>query len=439
MKPTITLIVDDIKFSFDDRGYTDDRLKKYIITMIKKNHKAWLSNFETAHLRVCPCGNTHVIDDYKDSLKLIKTDEFQYTLDISELKHYRDKPYGNFYGCRLKGCYLKSLNPNSLKFMMGAYKLSEADARSLILSRNKSPFYAYNHESKESYSKFQGHSNRTAERQEEITNKWKDTYYANKAEFIAKFGLDAWTIKESYNRNIYNAEKFPEDIIARRKLKTSPKKRIFSNGNINFTWIIANYSKYINDEIEFKKHCLGLIGKNRSIVGFCMLIHEAEMAFSSMDFSGLSKHGSRLLALKCTFGIKDLYDYFEVDPEYRNAYKNHMTKDSFSYSTTIDGHFFRSALESSFYLEIKKIPNVVVIDTNKKYPGKDRKFYDMRISYKGTEYILELCSFNSKDDNETYCENVESKAEIYNSVLIYNRPKFLADLINGNEITNEYY
>lgn len=439
MKSIITVEFDSNYMHIVDRQYNGDRLKKYIITMARKHYSNIIAEFEENKLRRCPCGRTHSILAYRNSIKLVEISPTEFKLDLSNLCNDRDKSYGQYYACCKPGCFLKTLNANSAEYIKHAYKLGESDAAKLILSRNKSPFYSINHSDEESYVKFQSHSNRTKDRQSEITESWKKSCYSNKAEFIKEYGQDAWDKKESESRNIYNLDKFPLSVINERKLKTSPKPRISKNGSVNFSWIRSNYGSYCDDEAVFKEYCLSLINASRSIIGFCMLIHKAERSFVTKDFSNMCKYSSRLLALKCTYGIDDLYEYFDVDPNIRVAYKNYMNVSSYSYASTADGHFFRSALELNFYYAIKDIQDVKIIDTNKKYPGKDRKFYDIKISYKGIEYIIELCSCNSKLLNPEYCENVEAKASEYNSILVYNRSKFIDDLQHNRGLTNEYY
>lgn len=378
-----------------------------------------------------------IFADYKDSINFIIENNC-IVLDISTIKHIRDKEYGEFHGCLKKGCYLKKLNPNSKEFISKVYRTE--NALQLIHSRNKSPFYSTNHSSNEDYLNYQKHSNRSENDVKKSVEKWKSTYESNKKTFIETYGLYEWN-KLQKNKNIYDVDKFGQEVVCKNKSKTAPKNK-FIKGKINEMWIKSNYSKFINDEQLFKNHCLAIMGKNCSIIGFCMLLEKAENIYKNSsnvnDGYRLNKRISKLIAFKHTFCIPDLFDYFSINKFIKKEYKNYLTKKSYSYSCTIDEHFFRSALEMNFYLSIKDIDNVEIIDTNKKYPDVF-KFYDIKIKYKNEEYIIELCSFNSKKDNFDYCENVESKASKFGSILVYNTHKFIDDLQNGRGLTHGYY
>jgi predicted nuclease of restriction endonuclease-like RecB superfamily len=105
--------------------------------------------------------------------------------------------------------------------------------------------------------------------------------------------------------------------------------------------------------------------------------------------------------------------------------------------STVDGLLFRSAGELVFYLQLKK-HNVIVKDTNKKYPNFPWH-YDFKIEYQNQEYYLELCS----DIDNCYITKMISKSEtIDNCILIaYNKTtEFLAVISSDNILDlRKYY
>ncbi len=427
----------DTSVSIPDKNYSGPRLKKYLFTMIYKRYPELIELFEAKHSRKCACGNLQDYIGFKDSMELVETPN-GILIDCTNITHARDKSYGKYFACGKPGCFLKKLNPNSVEYVKFAYNLNEDDASKLILDRNNSPFYRKNHKDVSSYSTFQSHSGRSACRQNEITANWKLSYYRNKNKFISKNGIGKWNELQRSQRSIFDPSRFSKEEICKRKSRVKPKPK-FVNGEINETWIQSNYASFVNDENKFKGYCLDLIGKNMSIIGFCLVLQRAEDAYISKN-PAIDKKVSRVVAFKHTFKILNLFEYFDIPQEVRIRYKNFVAKNSYSYSSSVDGHFFRSALELDMYTSLKAIEDVVVIDTNKKYPGKLRKFYDIKIRYHGEEYYIELCSFNSKAENLEYCNNVEYKAlKFRNCVLVYNVNKFINDLKQGKEVSNEYY
>lgn len=89
----------------------------------------------------------HIIEDGKSITVECKLD-------------YKDYRSVVCWGCRPP----HSMNPNSTEYNIIKFGLSEAAARDLIHTRNKSPFYKSNHVNYDAYKQFQAHSNFTDEK-----------------------------------------------------------------------------------------------------------------------------------------------------------------------------------------------------------------------------------------------------------------------------------
>ena len=114
-----------------------------------------------------------------------------------------------------------------------------------------------------------------------------------------------------------------------------------------------------------------------------------------------------------------------------------------SYNISFDGHCFKSAVEFDFYLVLKEINLVKVLEVNKRYPKNNNKikFFDFKIEYNEKIYYIELCSNNDKNSN--YYKNITEKLNLYynlNIILIdINKIKdFIEHLNKTLEMKNFY-
>jgi len=110
---------------------------------------------------------------------------------------YRSK---NPYICRSSKCPSKKLNPNSIERVMKSNKISKEQARELIHSRNKSPFYKENHLNNEDFLKWQKRDK----------NYFIKKYGTQQGESRFKYYCDKISYKNSKERYVLenNIEKF---------------------------------------------------------------------------------------------------------------------------------------------------------------------------------------------------------------------------------------
>ena len=168
--------------------YVKASLSKSGLDIIKESKDFFLKNIEK-----CPFCE-------KDSKYEIEYEIFSNNVRITGINLLKNQKGWINYHCLLgkNYCSGSKLNPNSIEYISKAYKVSSDDARKFILDRNRSPFYRNNHDSEESYKKFQSrdinyYAGRYGEKDgkkkmEEISEKLKNKL--NKKYLIEKHGID---------------------------------------------------------------------------------------------------------------------------------------------------------------------------------------------------------------------------------------------------------
>lgn len=106
------------------------------------------------------------------------------------------------YHCKKgrKYCEGSRSNPNSIDFISGSFKVTREEAREFILKRNKSPFYATNHDTEESYFLFQSRSKESHIKKYGVSegNRRYDSFVCktreknNREYLIEKYGTEAY-------------------------------------------------------------------------------------------------------------------------------------------------------------------------------------------------------------------------------------------------------
>lgn len=197
----------------------------------------------------------------------------------------------------------------------------------------------------------------------------------------------------------------------------------------------SQYGSYnIHDVESFKAECIRRLDKLGPI-GRTMFINKCEKALHD-NARNLNKNINFILYGKILFKIDDLYKFLDVPKEIigiASAFDSKM----FSYQSFVDGFHFRSDLELKFYYELKKIPHITVLNTNKAYAHSILKKYDFKIKYNDEILFIELCS----NIDQEYIDNVLNKRAVFNSVLISKRyiKKFIDDAINCADLKMENY
>lgn len=132
-----------------------DKLGQYVMTHVVKNgiDKFKLAESLGFELKKCiSCGHYNRYLRFNvtiDDNNIVSISGIYYSL--SGVEKNIQYCYGN-QECEL---YKKHLNPNSIEFISKVNSLSYEDARNIIHVRNSSPFYRINHDSDESYKKYQ--------------------------------------------------------------------------------------------------------------------------------------------------------------------------------------------------------------------------------------------------------------------------------------------
>jgi len=135
--------------------YEDIKLIRFTKTGLKKKNIDYLKIAEIEfpqEKKYCPfCGN----DSAKEIIFNIDRDsKIIYITGIEYIKNSHGMV--NLHCKRgKKNCEGSLLNPNSVKYLMAAYNISEDKAKEYLIKRNRSPFYSSNHSSLEEYKKYQ--------------------------------------------------------------------------------------------------------------------------------------------------------------------------------------------------------------------------------------------------------------------------------------------
>lgn len=168
--------------------YVKASLSKSGVDIIKESKEFFLKSIEK-----CPFCE-------QDSKYEIEYEIFSNSIKIIGINLLKNQNGWTNYHC-LSGknyCSGSKLNPNSIEYISKAYRVSPEDSRKFILNRNKSPFYRNNHDSEESYKKFQSRDadyyiSRYGEKDgrkkiKEISKNLKNKL--NKKHLIEKYGID---------------------------------------------------------------------------------------------------------------------------------------------------------------------------------------------------------------------------------------------------------
>lgn len=141
-----------------------------------------------------------------------------------------DLDYKDYRAVRCKKCIPK-LNSNSFEYNMKKYGLTENEAKELIYSRNKSPFYKSNHDNYESYRKFQAHDDFSEERKEHIQRKQNKGRARWQKKFIEENGYDAFrNLKDSSSKKHFK-ELYGDEWLYYYDEKCEKNKKKNSSGN----------------------------------------------------------------------------------------------------------------------------------------------------------------------------------------------------------------
>lgn len=146
--------VGDFQISDPNNLYEDSKIFRYMKASLTKsgiNYKDLIKKNLKLSLEKCPfCGEgskyeiVYLVDRDKKILEII---DIRYTIKDGMIN----------YHCKRgrKNCKGSLLNPNSIEYISGAFKVTEDKARTYLLDRNKSPFYPNNHNSEDEYKMYQ--------------------------------------------------------------------------------------------------------------------------------------------------------------------------------------------------------------------------------------------------------------------------------------------
>lgn len=340
--------------------------------------------------------------------------------------HTKDKDWGLYYKCLRKSCPGNKLNPNSVEFISKSYKLSTDEAKSVIHSRNSSPFYRCNHNSLNDYKNFQSLKSRLGdERFQKILCQQEHTRQQHKHNYIAEYGQVAWddlmksqrdTSSLEYFKSIYESEKEAISAFNKKNSKTSHFAPIPSEYHKFDYWWNKHYSTIVTKN-DFYNHLISKLDGYGQI-GKCLMISRWQNNYPCL-YIGVHR-----------FSINNIYKFLNINESVYKIRHNFHTG-MYAYQSTVDGLFFRSSAELDLYIMFKKY-GVEVLDTNKQYPNSNWH-YDFKIRYQDNIYYIELCS----DIDEMYITKMLNKQkEMDNCILVSNRltSSFVDAIIAGNDI-----
>lgn len=391
--------------------------------------------------RMCNlCEHPILWDEY--TYKFIREGENVYSMVYHS--HPGDTEYGQFHKC--KTCKLK-INPNSIEAIKILYNINDdTQCLDIIHKRNKSPFYRINHNSDDAYNAFQGKRNVCSILKQKWINSQVESYNINKNRFIDNYGYAAWKQYNTHNKDSmsegFYKRTFGEnwEEARNRRLEqiaqyapdngtTKDKIKYLNNKYKLFT--IDDVKGYINDKLKSKGEISKLYKIESALCAeyitnsFCRLIRYTIEIFNiknPQEFFGVSN-----ILLK---NRKEILIYFDKE----------TAKTQYSYIATLDGYFFRSDAEFTFYLHIRNIcDNIYVINVNKQYPNSTL-YYDFLININGNIRYIEICG-KSKSDSLEYYEKMQYKKLKFNSILIHtnNIAHFINDVKENKVQYNEYY
>lgn len=136
------------------KPYQDDKMIRYAKTALKKrgiDYSTIIKNELKLSISECPfCGNDSKYD------VIYKIDHTERIVMISGIQYSMAGGMQNYH-CKggRKNCIGSLLNPNSIEYISKSFKISESEANTYLITRNKSPFYKQNHETPDDYKKYQ--------------------------------------------------------------------------------------------------------------------------------------------------------------------------------------------------------------------------------------------------------------------------------------------
>ncbi len=310
-----------------------------------------------------------------------------------------------------------SLNANSIKYNVIKFGLAESEARNLIYSRNKSPFYKTNHKDHEEYRKFQSHSDFSEERKQEIQIKQNE----GRERWAERIGKDCVReIKDSSSLK-FHIKKYGDELgkikfeEKNKKTRMTPVEELKTKEQMRLHLV----SQYKIDSKEKLKIWFSKKIKKKSIISILYLVEN----------TNLGKHTIPIQFGKIVFGIEDLYAFFGIRHMKEFVEKRiRPNKKGYTYNAIIDGNFLRSGKEITFYKLLEE-HGITIIDTNKSYPNSGRNFYDFLIDINDKQYYIEIIG---SEDN-AYKKKLLDRSKKYGSVLIEQKyyKKFLEDVATG--------
>lgn len=429
-------------------------LKSIKTSLTRKNFNLCNEKLEYPN-RVCSkCNSKFTYNNFNYKLEKLDNNKYNYIYE----SHLKDK---NYNGIQLSyticnKCKQTDFNPNSVQGLKLSYKelenFSDEEILNIIRLRNKSPFYKENHKSLDDYKKYQSHGEFSEEQKIKNHKKRIETYNDNKNKFINDHGLNAW---KNYNKQTKDTmsldffiNKYKDFDVALKKYEERKLSVVTFAPDDGTLEDKLNYLKSykIFSKEDFLKYLTKLLDRSN---GYISKLYFLETSFTQLDNKEYFKNRKILYSLEVfSISLDELINYYEI-PNYVLTNRKELFdyfdsngKRMISYIATLDGYFFRSDIEYTFYEKIKKLncENLYIIDVNKKYTDSDL-YYDMKLYYNGTEKYIELCG-SSMYRNSEYKEKQLFKRNKFGSITIhtYFVDKFISDCLNGVDIdTTKYY
>lgn len=318
-----------------------------------------------------------------------------------------------------------SMNPNSIKYNMIKFGLNENEAISLIHSRNKSPFYASNHDSFEEYRKFQSHDNFSEERKQEIQIKQN----IGREKWANKLGKEnVKKIKDSSSLE-FHIKKYGRELGPIKYKEKGQKTRGLKIEEIETKEQMKNHlsSQYKIFEPNDLKKWFDKKVKEKSIISILFLVENEK----------LSKKTIPIQFGKIAFDIENIYDFFGIFHLKQFIEKRSRSGNrGYTYNGIIDGNFLRSGKEITFYKLLEE-NGIKIVSTNKAYPNAGRNFYDFLIDISGAQYYIEIIGSADKK----YRKKLLSREQTYSSILIDQKyyKKFFEDASSNSIQKGKYH
>jgi hypothetical protein len=323
------------------------------------------------------------------------------------LKIFCTLDYGEYKSVLCKKCIPshRKINANSFEYNMIKFGLTIEQAKELIYSRNKSPFFKTSHSNIEEYKKFQSHNKFSQEKKNEIQkkqdlgrNKWKES-------FIKEHGISAYKKLKDTSSKEHFKEIYKED------WEKYYKRKIAKTRGRKLTEIVTlpEKEKYLkkrglNNKFDLKLYFIQKT-KNKSLVSKLFLLEKKE----------LNKITAPFIFWKDIYGENSLYNDLDIKKVKIFFEKKVIPNNKgFVYNGIVNGHFFRSGQEIDVYLNLLE-NSIKVVDTNKSYPNASRNFYDICfIDLLGFKHYLEIIG----NDDEKYKSKLKERETKYGAILL---------------------